>query len=475
MYKNLKELYKDDDLFNDDVQNTNYHNINKFINYSGGSKAYNDVILKLYEDVNNCMFARNFEKYSRKKNKEIFLTYYKDSKNRIFLKMLNIPVTLIGIGGYGQIYKLSEDICIKINIETTDSYHEYEIPKSLSTIIDDDIKELVLYPSSIMKNCVFNGLCNTVQLNIVFVYIIYCIVMDKKVSKEEIENKTRNYNIDTEFNYIFSLDPKNEKFLKESCDMYNFIISNYMKKENRIGVIKNLPRILKMFHTPGNQIKNKGFIIFMPLLKSQSMNLLLNKETGKIDTEHGIRAYLVCKNYHRMLFLQMSILILSINKRTKFVHNDFKPDNMLVETKTEPYELNYEEKTFIFNEPFVFKLADFDFSIMNNFSNKKIENRKNFINNTWLSDIHYFVHLLFYFISSEEYESDKVFFDSIHNKFIKPYCNISVQDLLFKKGVVKKINEHVKCLDGRLMINKEVDIKILSDYIDSELFSIWRK
>lgn len=299
--------------------------------------------------------------------------------------------------------------------------------------------------------------------------------MDKKINLEKIIEKTESYDIDTEYNYLFNSNSKNENSLKEYCDIYNFILSTYTKKEVRIGVIKNLPRILKMFKNNGQKLNNKGFIIFMPLLKAQSMTLLVNKETGKIDNENGVRAYLVYKNYHRMLFLQMSILILSINEHTKFVHNDFKPDNMLVENKNESYELNYKNLSYVFNEPFIFKLADFDFSLISDFENKKIENRKKFINNTWLSDIHYFVHLLFFFISSEEYESDKTFFNSIHREFIKPYCNISIDDLLFNKPSVKKFNVNDKCSEGRLIIENEVNIENLSNFINTDLFSFWRK
>lgn len=94
--------------------------------------------------------------------------------------MINSDITLISVGGYGQIYKINDDTCLKINLEDVDYDHEFEIPKQLSRIPNDTIKKLILTPHAIIKNCKFSGLLNIININVFFVYIIYILLFKKK-------------------------------------------------------------------------------------------------------------------------------------------------------------------------------------------------------------------------------------------------------------------------------------------------------
>lgn len=460
------------DVFRDPIQTYHYHDINKFLKFSGGFKGYFKILKTVLEDLDSGDWNEKYKKYIKlNEGVEYITTDLTNSFPRI--QMQNGEITLISVGGYGQIYKISDDVCLKINLEKEDRYHEFEIPRHLSRIANETVKELILFPYSIIKQQRFSGLVYIIQLNVFFVYIINCIVMKKKITEKEIENKINLESIKQEFTEIFQTKDKN--ILNESINLYNFFINTYLGSDNHINILKYLPRLVNMFRDKNNQIKDNGFIILMPLLKSNSISLYINKDTKKIDNVNGVRSYLVYKYFYRSLFLQMSILLLNINDITNFTHNDFKADNVLVGEATKPYTLKYKNRIFKFDEHFIFKLADFDFSLLQEYTtNEKLTNKEMFKETNWLTDIHFFIHSLFYFISKDEYVSDKIFFDCLHEKFIKPYCNIGIKKLLSGESYIKKKDSKIYCNSGRLVNQTNLpDISDLYKFITSSLFKKW--
>lgn len=460
------------DFFKDPVQTYHYHDINKFLKFSSGFNGYVEIMQTVVNDVESNDWISKYKSYLKSNDKVEYITAdFQNNTPRI--QMQNSDITLISVGGYGQIYKISDDVCLKINLEKEDHYHEFEIPKHLSQIANDTVKELILFPYSILKHQKFVGLVYILQLNIFFVYIIYCIVMKKKMNEKEIEKKINLEGIKTEFNELFRT--KDEQRLEKAISLYNFFIQNYLGSEDHINILKYLPRLTNMFREKNGNIKDKGFIILMPLLKSNSISLYINKDTKKIDNINGVRSYLVYKHFYRSLFLQMSILLLNINDITEFTHNDFKADNILVDEATPPYTLKYKKKIFKFDEHFIFKLADFDFSLLQEYTtNEKLTDKEMFKETNWLTDIHFFIHSLFFFISNDEYNSDKIFFNQLHEKFIKPYCNITIEKLLSGESHIKKKDSKIYCNSGRLVNQTNTpDIIKLYNFITSSLFKKW--
>ena len=455
---------------NDPVVSYHYRDINKFLRFNEGENRYKEIINNVINDYENKKILTKFKDFYNKNKKNKYIDFVCDNDKNI--KMINSDITLISVGGYGQIYKINDDTCLKINLEDVDYDHEFEIPKQLSRMPNDTIKKLILTPYSIIKNCKFSGLLNIININVFFVYIIYILLFKKKLNTADIEKKLTKHSINHEFNELFVSNEK--KKINTAIDLYNFFCLYYLKHEEHINILKYLPRLINMFKNKQGNLKDIGYIILMPLLKSNSVSLLLDEESKQIDNKKGTKAYKVIKHFYRILFLQMSLLVLNINDVTEFTHNDFKADNVLVDAMDDPYELSYKNSIFKFSERFVFKLADFDFSLLKEYTqNNKLKNKTLFKETNWLTDIHFFIHSLFYYISKDEYLSDKFFFDTLFNKFISPYCNITVTKLLSTTTCVQKKDSKEFCISGRLVKQKYVDISELENFIHSELFKEW--
>lgn len=457
------------DVFSDPVFTYHYNDISRFLIFKDGQDRYTEIMSNVIKDYEDNKLLIKFKNNIHNIKKYITFECKYETHN---MKMSDSEITLISVGGYGQIYKISDDVCLKINLAKEDFDHEYEIPKQLSKMENNTIKQLILTPYSIIKHCKFTGLLNILHINIFFVYIIHAIIYKQGISAEEIEEKLNSYTIKNQFNKLFNTS--NKQKLKNATDLYNFFCSYYLNEDEHINILKFLPRLTSMFRNKDGKLKETGFIILMPLLKSNSISLRINKDTKKIDNINGVRSYLVYPEIYRMLFLQMSLLLLNINDVTNFTHNDFKADNVLVDEASSPYELRYKNNVFKFTEYFKFKLADFDFSLLQEYTpNYKLTNKQMFKETYWLTDIHFFIHSLFFFISSDEYKSDKMFFDKLHDKFIQPYCNISISKLLSGDSCIKKKYSKVYCNSGRLFTNEQLDIYHLHNFIISDLFKKW--
>lgn len=455
---------------NDPVVSYHYRDINKFLTFNKGENRYREIINNVINDYENKKILIKFKDFYSKNKKNKYIDFVCDNDKNI--KMINSDIILISVGGYGQIYKINDDTCLKINLEDVDYDHEFEIPKQLSRIPNDTIKKLILTPYAIIKNCKFSGLLNIININVFFVYIIYVLLFKKKLNTSDIEKKLTKHSIKHEFNELFINNEK--KKINTAIELYNFFCLYYLNHEEHINILKYLPRLTNMFKNKQGIVKDIGYIILMPLLKSNSVSLLIDEESKNIDNKKGIKAYKVIKHFYRILFLQMSLLVLNINDITEFTHNDFKADNVLVDAMDDLYELTYKNSTFKFSERFVFKLADFDFSLLKEYTpNKKLKDKALFKETNWLTDIHFFTHSLFYYISKDEYLSDKNFFDILYNKFISPYCNITISKLLSTTTCVQKKDSKEFCISGRLVKQKHVDITELEKFIHSESFKEW--
>lgn len=469
----------------------NSTSINRFLVFKG-KKKYNSIIKNIIVDYDNGNLKKQFKDFYYSSESVNYVSVELCHKKAV-LSMENNEISLIGVGGFGQVYKISDSACLKINLTKDKDYHEFEIPRKLDQILDEKMKKLILLPTTLIKDCKFLGLINVLQINIFFIYITHCFFNNKPLNKREIEKKIKEYNIQGEYEELFSKkNPKIEQ-IDKFTKFYNFLCNTYIKETENMNILKYIISLISSFKPQTKKkrknknkenyidtkdttidVKKEGFMILMPLMKCNSNSLTLNLSTKRIDLScNGVKAYKVFPRIHRVLFLQMGLLLLNINKSNTFIHNDLKPDNILVDSISSPYDLSYNDLSFMFSEPFIFKLADFDFSLLTNIKNNKIADSKLITIASWFTDIHYLVHNMFFFISFEEYNNDLYFFDSLHKKFIEPYCNVNIETLLTDHDILIK-DKNTYCSNGRYMSNVNVDISILYDFISSELFEPWR-
>lgn len=409
--------------------------------------------------------------------KQKFNEYKKSEENVKLLKEIEKKnIKIIGIGGYGQVYQLDDNFCIKISLTNKNYYHEYYIAKELSN--NKDLKNNIIDPLLLIKKNNFFGLINFFHINILFIYLAYCYIKKKEISEEEVKKKIKEYNIEEEYKFLFKNE--NRQIVNEASSFVNYMFIYFFNGDNFFIIMLNkFIKILNYFKEYIKTKKKKGYMMIMPLADAISSNVFLNKNLN-IDI-NGARAVYIYPYIYRMLFLQVSLFFLNVNKKYFYFHNDLKPDNILVTEETEPYSINYSTLKFFFKEKFRFKIADFDFSkilnknkqYINEFTiNKKIEHSRLDKENSWFFDIHFFIHKLIYYIGYEETELDKDFFLSLYEVFIKPYCKIAFNDLnSCVKVKIKKTNEF--CYKGYFFSDNEPDISILINFLKSDFFKPW--
>lgn len=406
--------------------------------------------------------------------------YNKINNNLETLKQIEKNnIKIIGVGGYGQVYKIDNNFCIKISLSKKNFYHEYFIAKKISK--KKDLKKNIINPQILIKTNNFYGLVNFFHINILFIYLTYCHIKEKNIQEDEIKKKIKTYDIENEYRFLYRNE--NRHIVSEALKFFDFLFLYFFNNDNfYINMIHKFLKILNSFKEYEEGEEKKGYMIVMPLADSMASNIFLNKETLKLDI-NGIKGVYVFPYIYRMLFLQVSLFYLNTNKYFFYSHNDLKPDNILVTEEFKPYTISYQNNYFYFKENFRFKIADFDFSkiIYNdkneidiNTINKKIKNSRLDNVKSWIFDIHFFIHKLTYYIGKEETEIDKDFFFKLHELFIKPFCKIKFNDLhSFIKIKIKKTND--VCDKGYLYTDKNPDISLLINFLISDYFKIWLK
>lgn len=469
MSKNLKtnKEHKEDSSNKDIVGDSvawilSYQNLKSVFCLS--KNRYDEIVIKIFRDTSSIKIFKNIL--------DVFVNNLPlSTKNKLFEKDTLESFKLIGIGGYGQVYRINESVCIKLNLQENENYHEYEIPISLAKL-DSELDLLVLKPRALVKHYIFTGILNVLQIHILIVYVMYCLEKDIEIDIEEAKKKLVTYHILKEYNYLFR---RGDQIASQSYVLYLTIINKYFLPDERIDLQKYLIHLINSFRDKNDKskVKTRGFLILMPLANGICTRLTINDKTKQIDI-NGLKASLVHKHVNRMIILQVSLFILIARQYDDYVHNDLKPDNVLVfPTECESYTITYKHRKYLFKEKFIFKIADFDFSVLpNTVPNKKIIGSKLEHIRSWFNDIHYFVHKFFSFISPDEIEADKEFFIALHDKFIFPFCGTPYdkvkRDLLIKKDC----KEH--CVNGIYKADFSLDIKFLSDFISLDYFKEWR-
>lgn len=408
-------------------------------------KRYIKIIKNLIDDYNDSLFC-----------KADLNKYYE-----IYTNTPNI-IKLVAVGGFGQVYQLNKDTAIKLCYSDLKNYSEFEIPQEIVNI-DSSLENNILLPTSILKECKFTGFLNIFQIHIVIIYIIYCIIESKKFNCNIMYLKLKNYDIVNEYKTIFSNKNNNQR----ASELFFYFFFKYLKKGEQIFIIDEMLNLCKFLKR--NQTTN-GYILFSPLAEEISTYIFLNPSSLALD-KSGIKAPEVFFNYYRVFILQVFLTLLKINFYIKFAHNDLKPDNILVYEVHNEYIISYQNLDYFFDLKYIFKISDFDLSSIDKKKNIKLKHTKFESNKSWFTDIHFFIHKLFLYISKREVELDLDFFLFLHETFILPYCKISFDDM--KKDRIVKENKNIICCNG-LYYKSDFPISILEKFIQSEFFDEWK-
>lgn len=491
---NLSKIKSEDISRNSLLVNYNY---NKLIeDFFTNVETFNK---KCYDDQMNLLVDKRLN--IKDKISELCIDYFnysKKIKTKPKKKDKTPVLKILGIGGFGIVIQISHYHVLKLNITEDEYYHEFHIPIKLKEL-DPTLKDLIILPDALIKNLNCERLINEIRINILVCKLInyfnmknlsrnllkvHFPIINKQIDNDRIIDKFEDRDIGKKDSILICKKILVENGKKERDNVvafYNFVYENYLKKNFHIpNIFLNLPGLMRLFRKEkykGKTVdKKKGFVIIMPKAEFISIEVFLNDnlqlDNSSNSSKKGIDVF---PHFYRMLFLQVSIFILKA-KKFHFMHNDLKPDNVLVTYKEPPYILNYNNQNFYFdNESFIFKISDFDFSTIPDYvENKKINNTLVGKFSNWFCDIHYFVHMLFVYINKKDILKDAMFFKRLYNVFILPYCQSNYKNIENIK-IIKDNGNRVICRDCYYLGDKFPKIDILFEFIKSDLFERWHK
>jgi hypothetical protein len=421
----------------------------------------------------------------------------------------------INTGAYGSVFRIDSNLCIKCIYAPIDNQmHEYEIPIKLTEYFNSTKNNCVSFlnvPYALIKKYNLEAIEDFFKLHS-FILLILRQILDDEIDYSHInigymidsfkimednykylfinassEQIVKNYKYCTYLYNKYSIPNVNMvlfnkfdsliEFFKKRCKdnrLNNFRgglrknvciknkINNIKYKQENIDMINKFKKIKK--NALQNEMPKKckindlsnGTVMIMQLAICSSHELKLNNDLIP-DMLHGEYAIKQDPDFFRYLILQMFILILSINE-TKFIfaHNDLKPNNILVFHNIQPLIVKYKNKTLIFNKKYIFKLTDFDFSNLklNNYVNKKIEDKSYLKKDHITYDIYYFLFNIKHYFFKGAIEKDDPDLYLYISKFLREYDNSnnlkasymgtkilsikSLEDLIFNKNIFDK-------------------------------------
>lgn len=417
----------------------------------------------------------------------------------------------INSGGYGFIFRINEDYCAKITLDN-DNNLDWFVPKTLNTMLKkkglDIFSNFLNTPICMYKDKFFYGLFQSYTINCLIYYLIDYIDSNKKnkidasIIVHQLE-EIQHFNIKLMFNKIF-IDSTNASL---NAKLFSKIFTEIYKNTKYPVVIYNhFIRFVDLFT---KIIKDKSFFEFTlknkngetitekmikdvngttlrqdiidkiikinPDLKHFIGNLFIeNLAFGNFENVYMYKNKIVPAGKHKRakynekyLKLCLSQILISIyifNKECNFIHNDLKPDNILVFKCEEELLLTVGNNKFLFKEDYIFKINDFDFSKIPGLNNNIIKNSPLEKITNIFGDIHFLFATMF---SSTAYI--KKFFniyEELYHNLIKNRCKEC--DNNYKK---KDKNTFFKFHTS----GSKIELELIETFIDkSFIFNNWR-
>ncbi|BAO49497.1 putative serine/threonine protein kinase [Alphaentomopoxvirus acuprea] len=422
-----------------------------------------DFIITNDKSINELKYEKEkiINDISNLKTDEVFTSYYKIKPYISDKYMYHI-----NSGAFGITLRVNENFCFKIILKPINKQiQEYKIPFILyKKLQNTNVENFILLPYGILKDMELKSILYIIAMhNIIILIISY--ILDKNREKIDIFNTYLDFDkIDNKYKDIISSTNEDDVY-----KLYTYFYKKYFSNTFNIILINNYLSILK-FMKLLKKDKNMqisldsciGSILILPLAISSSDELKLKKCDNEFipDMINGKMAYEVNKYYFRHLILQIILLIIFSNKNeTIFLHNDIKPNNILVFYNIHPIIINYKDKQIIFNEKYLFKLTDFDMAAIQGYENLRLKNSINEKYDNFITDIYYFFYRFKYdFFKHNLDKIDPLLNSEIENRFM---------NIIPKKEVTHKYH-----YIGKLKLS----ISDLDSFIfDSGLFNYWIK
>ncbi|AAC97687.1 ORF MSV173 putative serine/threonine protein kinase Swinepox virus C20L homolog (vaccinia F10L), similar to SW:P32216 [Melanoplus sanguinipes entomopoxvirus] len=322
-------------------------------------------------------------------NEEIFLPYF-----MMNTYALDDYIYHISTGAFGMTFRATDNFILKFIINPINNqYHEFIIPHKLYNILKGTgCENFILVPCALIKQIDIKHLMNIIIAhNIIFIFIKHII------------NPTNDINIfDTYLNFdkmikIYKEIISYEDFYKYFTyfykkyfkDLFNIILIN-----NYYMILSHVKHILTKMLDNSFSYNSSLIISNLAICASNELKLIKISENGFIpDMINGIPAQNINPNYLRHIVLQVLLIIYYANKdETIFIHNDIKPNNILVFPKINDIVVKFGNCNIIFKEKYYFKLTDFDLSYIKDFKNERIKGIINEKYDNFITDIFYFLY-----------------------------------------------------------------------------------
>jgi len=285
----------------------------------------------------------------------------------------------IDSGGYGTVFRCNDYYCMKFimtNKETLNMEHEYYIPYNLNILLTKyDVNRYINVPLTLLKKFDCSAFKWYFLIHaLILIMIKYAI--DDDYSFDFLDMELYEYNNIANIYYSLFYN-KNFNQIVSFYNYFTYLLKvNFKREYNNIILINKFDRFIHLLRqVQGHKLIQSdpigATVIILPLAISSAPDLLLNNDKYP-DMKNGNNAISIEPYYVRHMILQILFTIFVANTNNKFNHNDLKPNNILVFI-TKPHIIKYNDYTLKFNEPYLFKLSDFDFSIFNKIENNRIK------------------------------------------------------------------------------------------------------
>lgn len=400
-----------------------------------------------------------------KKNEKMFLNYHlKTFSNkfifRIFQSYIETYLIFLIIKNINSNFKNIEKICISADAIIKDISTNKPIELYNSLFKSNNKKNISLY-FNIIREIYKNKRVKPIIViwNFENFYSLF-----KRIFRDMKLNDFPKFKLPK--NLIININKFNEyndlnaytKILKINLN-YKLLINNiYLEYLAYGSVVESVIRNTSVNNKNNSTVDYTKYIPIAKIFKKNTDESIMNNEY-----------------FTRLCFLQIFIILYISHTRCGFIHNDLRPENVLVFKQDNPFELDFNNITFIFNDSVLFKINDFDYSRTKNVENICIKRSPIVKIKNIFYDIHYF--FIYYFRNFDIIASNYTFYNELYNILIKGNCYICdklYNEIITKQKIKFEFTEH-RALEleySNITTNEQT---LLNFILNSKFFLKWKK
>uniref|UniRef100_A0AAU7E255 Serine/threonine-protein kinase n=1 Tax=Rousettus bat poxvirus TaxID=3141933 RepID=A0AAU7E255_9POXV len=341
----------------------------------------------------------------------------------------------LSTGGYGIVLQMDKYV-VKFVFEPARHYDpmdltsEYTVPRFLYNNLQGDERLLVVRALAMGLNYKI-GFLHTLYKRVSHTILLISRLLDG-------QPLTLNYT-PQQITSVFNRRKGSVKFVKLLSYFYPAVI------KSNLNLINNFTRMVNFFENErrASYVYDRGNVIVFPMARFSA-----DKISADNCHEYGFASV---PTYVKFMFLQMALLYIKIYELSfsNFIHVDLKPDNILIFDSSRELRITVGDAEYVFREPVLCALNDFDFSHASELPNKKAVHSLR-VEQNWFYDFHLFVHTLFRVYP--EIESDSALSTALGDFIV---CNKNT------------------CEKFRLRVKRMHPIGFLVKFVARDIFSPW--